>query len=222
MPAELYFPEVADILPSKRHVAFRAGHKGLPGPDDPMYAPLAAAYREGTRLIAPRGAWMTLAVGPSALTVVNDLFDDGQPASAGHLRRPLKGVGSYAGPLPAEFAGVTEVTLGVTTVGPGLDEAIAASMDAGRQLPGVLLDAFGSEAVECVSEALDALLRASHAAGGTRRFSPGYGDLSILENTAILARLGIDFVTANPQTGILQPRKSTVFLIGWFEEEKTT
>ncbi|PKN24352.1 MAG: hypothetical protein CVU65_12010 [Deltaproteobacteria bacterium HGW-Deltaproteobacteria-22] len=209
MPAELYTPEVADILPSKRHVAFRAGHKGLPGPDDPMYAPLAAAYREGTRLIAPRGAWLTMPVGPS------------DPALAGNLRRPQKGVGSYAGTLPAEFAGVTEVTLGATTVGPALDDAIAAAMDAGRQLPGVLLDAFGSEAVEGVSEALDAMLRARHGRG-TRRFSPGYGDLSILENAAILSRLGIDFVTANSATGILHPRKSTVFLIGWFEEEKTT
>ncbi len=190
MAAELYIPEIADILPSKRHVAFRAGNKGLPGPDDPMFAPLVSAYREGTRLILPRGAWLTL------------------PASD-------------VGPLPAEFAGVTRVTLGVTTVGAALDDAIAAAMDEGRQLPGVLLDAFGSEAVEGVSEALDAILRTRHGRG-TRRFSPGYGDLSILENVAILARLGIDFVTANPQTGILQPRKSTVFLIGWFEEEKAS
>ncbi|MBU1069888.1 hypothetical protein KJ975_10015 [Myxococcota bacterium] len=210
MPAEFYTPEVADILPSKRHVAFRAGYKALPGPDDPMYAPLAAAYREGSRLIVPRGAWMTVPVGPS------------DPASAGNLRRLQKGVGFYAGTLPAEFAGVTLVTLGVTTVGPALDEAIAAAMDTGRQLPGVLLDAFGSEAVEGVSEALDSLLRVRHGPGGTRRFSPGYGDLSILENAAILSRLGIDFVTANSVTGILQPRKSTVFLIGWYEEETTT
>ncbi|MBU1242024.1 hypothetical protein KKD52_07510 [Myxococcota bacterium] len=221
MPAELYTPEVADILPSKRHVAFRAGHKGLPGPDDPMYAPLAAAYREGTRLIAPRGAWLTLSVEPSDPVPGGVLATCGNPGSAGNLRRPEKGVGSYAGTLPAEFAGVTEVTLGATTVGPALDDAIAAAMDAGRQLPGVLLDAFGSEAVEGVSEALDAMLRARHGRG-TRRFSPGYGDLSILENAAILSRLGIDFVTANSATGILHPRKSTVFLIGWFEEEKTT
>ena len=216
MFTELYTPEIADVLPSKRHVAFRAGHKALPGPDDPMYAPLAAAYREGTRLIAPRGAWLTLRVPPSDLVSVGELTDDGQPASAGHLRRPQKGVGSYTGNLPAEFAGVTQVTLGVTTVGPALDDAIAAALDAGRTLPGVLLDAFGSEAVEGVSEALDAILRARHPDGGTRRFSPGYGDLSILENAAILARLGVDFVTANPSTGILQPRKSTVFLIGWY------
>lgn len=221
MSTEHFTPEIAQILPSKRAVAFRAGHKALPGPGDPIYEPLLAAYREGTRLIAPRGAWLTLSVEPSDPAAVNDLFDDGQPASAGNLRRPQKGVGSYAGVLPAEFAGVTEVTLGATTVGPALDDAIAAAMDAGRQLPGVLLDAFGSEAVEGVSETLDALLRARNGRG-TRRFSPGYGDLSILENTAILARLGIDFVTANPQTGILNPRKSTVFLIGWFEEGRTS
>ncbi len=222
MTVSIFTPEVAEILPSKRHVAFRAGHKALPGPGDPIYEPLLAAYREGTRLVAPRGAWVTLSVEPSDPVSDGVSATDGDPASAGNLRRPQKGVGSYTGTLPAEFAGVTAVTLGVTTVGAALDEAITAAMDAGRQLPGVLLDAFGSEAVECVSEALDAMLRASHPAGGTRRFSPGYGDLSILENTAILARLGIDFVTANPQTGILQPRKSTVFLIGWYKEEKTT
>ena len=75
-------------------------------------------------------------------------------------------------------------------------------------------NAFGSEAVECVSEALDLHLRAVHGQG-TRRFSPGYGDLSIVENAAVLARLGVDFVLAHPETGILKPRKSTVFLIGW-------
>jgi hypothetical protein len=183
-----FTPEPAEVLPSKRDVAFRAGHKALPSPDDPMYAPLAAAYREGTRLITPRGAWVTL------------------PAAD-------------AGTLPAEFAGVARVTLGVTTLGPALDDAIAAHLDAGRTLPGVLLDAFGSEAVEEVTDALDAFLRASHGPG-TRRFSPGYGDLSILENAAILARLGVDFVAASPATGILTPRKSTVFLIGWHEEQK--
>jgi len=188
MSAHPFTPEPAAILPSKRDVAFRAGHKALPAPDDPLYAPLQAAYREGTRLIAPRGAWVTL------------------PASD-------------AGQLPASFAGVARVTLGVTTLGPALDEAIAAHLDAGRTLPGVLLDAFGSEAVEEVTDALDAFLRASHGPG-TRRFSPGYGDLSILENAAILARLGVDFVAAKPATGILTPRKSTVFLIGWQEEEK--
>lgn len=207
MSVHLFTPEPATILPSKRDVAFRAGHKGLPAPDDPMYAPLAAAYREGTRLIAPRGAWITLSVSPS------------DPASAGQLRRPQKGVGPYSGVLPAEFAGVSRVTLGVTTLGPALDDAIASHLDAGRTLPGVLLDAFGSEAVEEVTDALDAFLRAAHGPG-TRRFSPGYGDLSILENAAILARLGVDFVAANPATGILTPRKSTVFLVGWHQPEK--
>jgi len=116
--------------------------------------------------------------------------------------------------LPDAFAGCREVTLAVVSAGAELDNAIQAALSAGSTRDAWLLDAFGSEAVEAVADALDELLRADRT-DGTRRFSPGYGSLPVTENIRILAELGVDFVSAHPASGMLLPQKSVVFLIGW-------
>ena len=116
--------------------------------------------------------------------------------------------------LPESFAGCARLTLAAVSAGEGLDAAVDTAIAAGRSRDAWLLDAFGSEAVESVADALDAFLREKHGEG-TRRFSPGYGSLPVTENIRILAELGIDFISAHPTSGMLLPRKSVVFLIGW-------
>ncbi len=182
MTVHFFTPDVTDILPSKKKVAFRAGHKALPAPGDPLFEPLRSAFLAGAGLLRPVGAWVTLS--------------------------------GYGGELPESFGNPGAVTLAAVTLGGDLDNAIATELDSRHTLAGVLLDAFGSEAAECLAEALDQHLR-SGLGTGTRRFSPGYGDLSLLSNHAILKTLGVDFVHAHPGTGVMTPKKSVVFLMGW-------
>lgn len=116
--------------------------------------------------------------------------------------------------VPDSFAQCTHVTLAVVSAGEGMDAAVDSAMAAGHSRDAWLLDAFGSEAVETVADALDAFLRKHHGEG-TQRFSPGYGNFPVTENVRIVNELGVDFVHAHPVSGMLVPRKSVVFLVGW-------
>lgn len=116
--------------------------------------------------------------------------------------------------VPDSFAQCTHVTLAVVSAGESMDAAVDSAMAAGRSRDAWLLDAFGSEAVETIADALDAYLRKHHGEG-TQRFSPGYGHFPVTENVRILNELGVDFVNAHPVSGMLVPRKSVVFLVGW-------
>ncbi len=182
-PTQLFAPDPLEVAPSKSRVARRAKLPRLPPPEDPLFDPLAQAYRLGLTHFSPRGAWKT-------------------------LDAPAWPV------LPETFAGCARVTLAVVSAGEGLDAVVDAALAQGRTRDAWLLDAFGSEAVEAVADALDARLREIHGEG-TRRFSPGYGHLLVTENIRIIAELGVDFAVAHPASGMLSPRKSVVFLIGW-------
>lgn len=181
MQTSLFEPDRLDVAPPKARVARRARLPRLPSPGDPLFEPLAQAYREGMKVFFPRGAWKTLFAGAWPV-------------------------------LPETFAGCVRVTLAAVTAGSGLDDALDAAALNTRDA--WFLDAFGTEAVESTADRLDAYLRTLHG-DGTRRFSPGYGALPITENIRILAELGVDFISAHPASGMLLPRKSVVFLVGW-------
>jgi cobalamin-dependent methionine synthase I len=131
----------------------------------------------------------------------------------------MENAAGYMAGFAGSACGCTQVTLAVVTAGEALDAAVDASFAAGDTRGAWLLDAFGSEAVEAVADTLDALLREKHGEG-TRRFSPGYGNLPVTENVRILAELGVDFAAAHPASGMLIPRKSVVFLIGWNRSDR--
>lgn len=104
------------------------------------------------------------------------------------------------------------------TLGLALDQKIAAyaRLDLTRA---VVMDACATAAIEAVCDQAQAQLEAQVAPEGyrlTRRFSPGYGDLSIVHQKAILetlqayTRIGL---TVNADH-ILLPRKSVTAFIG--------
>ena len=123
--------------------------------------------------------------------------------------------------LPKSFSGCREITLFVSTLGKRIDDKITEYSNYGKTLLATLLDAWGSESVEAINESVDdrirkKMKRESPSKNGTRRFSPGYGSVSVLENIKILNKLDCDFVDAKENSGVLIPVKSTTCMIGWY------
>jgi len=181
-----WIPDSTWLFAQKRKVLWRAGYKGV----NPSLTALERVK-------------------------VNEVFAKGLQAAQPVVF--LETFTELAGfPLPAAFQGIRSVSAFVATLGKQLDDAIQAEANEGRHFEMVLLDAWGSEALEALNERLDALLRDQRR--GTMRFSPGYGDLSILENRFYTQRLGANLVRVHEQTGVMVPTKSTVCLIGWYDD----
>ncbi len=96
------------------------------------------------------------------------------------------------------------------------------------------LDSWCSESVEEINKQSDACLNeflnqyegdhldSNPMAQRSRRFSPGYGDLSIMLNHDLTAQLGLKNIKVIPENGLLLPRKSTICLIGLKKPELMT
>ncbi len=110
-------------------------------------------------------------------------------------------------------------TLIGATIGGGISAAVSGLMDSKAMTEALILDAYGSEAVEAVVEAVVDRLEKEAAGEGfelTRRFSPGYGDWPLQAQHGALkemgaARIGI---SANDRC-ILAPEKSVTAVVGW-------
>jgi hypothetical protein len=120
--------------------------------------------------------------------------------------------------LPESFKGVQQVTLFISTIGKEIDGEISRLYQFKNPLDAMLLDAWGSESVEELNQNFDQKLRRKKGSG-TRRFSPGYQDLPLAANNRILEFLDFSLVEASKK-GILTPAKSTICMIGWYDEQK--
>jgi len=128
--------------------------------------------------------------------------------------------------IPPGLEGAASHTVLLVTLGSKLDDVIASRFASGSPFEAVLFDAWGSEAAEALTQAMDSLLREERAERfrGTFRFAPGYGDFSVVNNARWLERVdgaprgGLP-VTADPRTGVLSPRKSILCMIGWYKKE---
>ncbi len=105
------------------------------------------------------------------------------------------------------------------TVGAALTSAAERLMREKRMTEAMILDAYGSEAVEAVVEAAAASLGREAAKEGfelTRRFSPGYGDWALDAQPGVLAALGAERIGISAGRGcILVPEKSVTAVVGW-------
>jgi len=116
--------------------------------------------------------------------------------------------------IPRSFEGVKSITFFVSTLGYEIDNYISNA----NTLSSMLMDAWASEAIEAFNESIDKKLRKDFGKG-TRRFSPGYSDIDVRKNWDIVSNLlKIEIVVINKETGIITPRKSTVCMIGWYDE----
>jgi hypothetical protein len=86
-----------------------------------------------------------------------------------------------------------------------------------RMTEAMVMDAFGSEAVEGVVNTLCTRLRESERESvPTRRFSPGYGDWDLSAQRAVLEELGAAEIGIGVgDSSILIPEKSVTAIMGW-------
>jgi len=182
------------VVPDRRRFLFRAGYKG-------SAFSLSAQIREYV------GNTHLRALGVIDPFLFYETSDTRELISLGFL--------------PASFFETSRVTVFVSTLGLRMDEEIQRDFADGKTLEPVLLDAWASEALEAINDRFDASIREGRS--GTRRFSPGYGDVDIRKNREALAFLSSqagfalgDRVRVIPSTGILIPRKTTIAMIGWF------
>ncbi|QTA37549.1 methionine synthase [Thermosipho ferrireducens] len=116
--------------------------------------------------------------------------------------------------MPEEFSGVKKIVVFVSTLGKHIDVRIDKYMKNNEILNGTILDAWASEALEALNESFDIRLR--HMFGeGTRRFSPGYGNVDIRENKTVIRLMKIESIKVF-ESGVMIPRKTTTCMIGWW------
>ena len=111
-----------------------------------------------------------------------------------------------------------KTALAACTIGSKLSERVKFLMETGNMSDAVILDAFGSESAESCIEYIHRLIEQSVRLQGykvTRRFSPGYGDVSLTDNQQILKMLGENEtgITIN-ESCIMSPEKSVTAIIG--------
>lgn len=135
------------------------------------------------------------------------------------------GPDNFPSPVPEPLEGCRSYTLMFFSLGARFDEAVEKLLDKGETLRGVLLDAWGSEAVEALAESIDARLR--HDRGdGSIRFAPGYSGYDVRNNFDWFAaivdnnlasddKINLSNFSVNSETGIITPRKSIVCAVGW-------
>ena len=156
----------------------------------------------GRRLIAPAAVCKTLAILDSADAVVR--FRD----TGFHVR---------SGGVAALLDGCASATLMAATIGSALSSAMDGLMVEKRMTEAVIMDAFGSEAVEGVINGLCLRLKESERESvPTRRFSPGYGDWDLSAQGSVLEELGAAEIGIGvSESSILIPEKSITAIMGW-------
>lgn len=121
--------------------------------------------------------------------------------------------------IARHLEGAERGTLLAVTIGGGVPARVRELSEEGEITRASILDAFGSEAVEAMADAVTAQV-ASEARRAdctlTARFSPGYGDLSLDHQKALLdyveaERIGISL----SESMTMVPEKSITAAIGW-------
>ena len=184
---QVYTAQKSEIMPSKRAYLARAGFKGE-----------KVILEDRLRDVANSVYAVGLDLAKGVITYANFPIDE-----------------LTAEVIPESFGGAKAVTFFASTLGQELDEQIEQFSMAEQVLHATLLDAWGSEALEALNRFFDGEMRQKYGRG-TRRFSPGYGDVDIRANSLILDLIRCDTICANV-AGLLLPRKSTVCMIGWFD-----
>ena len=121
--------------------------------------------------------------------------------------------------IPDKLSGSKSFTMFFFSLGIDFDKRVAGFFAAREALSAVLLDAWGSEAVEALAVNVDTRFRAERGQGSIR-FAPGYGNFDIRNNARWMdimrERIGFSIpAQVDTNTGILSPTKSILCMIGW-------
>ncbi|MDH4036614.1 MAG: hypothetical protein OEX18_02595 [Candidatus Krumholzibacteria bacterium] len=105
----------------------------------------------------------------------------------------------------------------LVTIGVGVEQAMERYDAAGEIAKALIMNVFGSAAVEAAADAANDLIRGDIAREGlrcTRRFSPGYGGWALSEQRWILPALGGESLGVALTEGCMMvPRKSITFAV---------
>jgi hypothetical protein len=131
----------------------------------------------------------------------------------------LDGGGTFEGPLVARaLAGAREVALAVCTIGPALEEQVAALFAAGHTLRALALDGAGTAAVGEVSRTVAARICDEASARGFTvgmRASPGHEGWSIRQQRTLFGLVPADGIGVRlTEACLMLPRKSVSFAVG--------
>jgi hypothetical protein len=110
-------------------------------------------------------------------------------------------------------------TIVAVTLGRELDDQVTLLSDQGRVADAAILDAVGSDCVEQAVDELCAHLASAAAGNGlatSERYSPGYGDLDLASQPAIVAAVGGATIGISVLPSLLMmPLKSVTAVFGW-------
>jgi hypothetical protein len=113
----------------------------------------------------------------------------------------------------------SRVSLIGVTIGPHIEEEMESYQKQSKILEPLILDAVGSECVEeaaiYISNLIGDQIR-KHRRVPTKRFSPGYGDLSLEVQNYFFKRLKLNEIGLELNASLLMvPQKSITAFIGW-------
>lgn len=124
------------------------------------------------------------------------------------------------------FKNAEKVALCICTIGPMLERESTNLIGKSEILRGLILDAFGSEAVEEVVRQTDRWLAEKARSMGfwpSKRFSPGYGKWDIREQEFVFKTLPArDVGVRLTESFMMVPRKSVSFRINFYTDQRLT
>lgn len=136
-----------------------------------------------------------------------------------HQRVTLEGGAVFEGPLVARaLAGATELAIAVCTIGPALEERVAALFAAGDPVRALALDGAGTAALGEISRMTSARIRGEASARGLgtgMRASPGQEGWPLEQQRVLFSLVpGEEISVRLTQSCLMLPRKSVSFVVG--------
>lgn len=112
-----------------------------------------------------------------------------------------------------------KAVLFLVTIGSALEEKVREYLRSGQVTRGFILDAVGSAAVEGLAEKAERFLNELAEKNGyscSKRFSPGYGDWSLMAQQDIFRLIDAEkFKVSLTESCLMLPEKSITALLGW-------
>ena len=183
------------------------------------------ACMEAQLLIQPKGIWQLYDYeSPRQLLLLNTENPLSPQCTARHCKdktgTSTNRLALQGDSIGKHLAGCCKVIVMAATVGEAIEKQVTKSFEEGRYSFSVLLDAAATAAVEQVADAMEKTIHNEVKRLGLAmkwRFSPGYGDWPIQQQTEILqlaggSQIGISLT----ESLMLMPRKSITAVIGLY------
>ncbi|MGM9580265.1 MAG: methionine synthase [Anaerovibrio sp.] len=186
------------------------------------------ACMEAQLLIQPRGIWQLY-----DYDAARQLLHDTENLSLQGTIQPCKDktgtsnncLALQGSSIGKHLAGCCKVIVMAATIGETIEKQVTKSFEEGRYSFSVLLDAAATAAVEQVADAMEKTIHNEVKRLGLAmkwRFSPGYGDWPIQQQTEILQLAGGSHIGISlTESLMLMPRKSITAVIGLYYPDAT-